>query len=236
MIGVLVNTLAVLIGSTVGLLLKKGISQKISGAAMTAVGLCTVCIGVAGMLQGHNTIVMIFSTVTGVLLGTLLHIDEGLAALGGLLSKRFAFARGDIAEGFVTASLLFCVGSMTIIGSLNAGLSGDNRLLFTKSFLDLISSMMLSATLGIGVLFSAVFVFMFQGVLVLLAIQLQPVLSTAVVDEITCVGSLLIFALGLNLIGVTRIKVADFLPAILITPFAYYAFAWLSGLLQNLWN
>lgn len=231
MIGVIVNTLTVLLGSAVGLLLKKGIPQKVSGAAMTAVGLCTICIGIDGMLQGENTIVLIFSAVAGVMIGTLLHIDDGITALGNLLARRFSSARGNIGQGFVTASLLFCVGSMTIIGSLNAGLTGDNKLIFTKSFLDLISSCMLSATLGVGVLFSAAFVLVFQGALVLLAAQLQGVLSTAVVGEITAVGSLIIFALGLNLVGVAKIKVADFLPAILIAPFAYYGFTWLSALL-----
>lgn len=236
MIGVIVNTFTVLLGSTIGLLLKKGIPQKISGAAMAAVGLCTIYIGIDGMLQGENTIILIFSSVCGVLAGTLLDIDGRITALGNFFSKKLSLHHGNVTEGFVTASLLFCIGAMTIVGSLNSGLKGDHQLIFTKSFLDLISSMMLSATLGIGVLFSAAFVFLFQGALVLLASHLQYILSTAVIQEITCMGSLIIFALGLNLIGITKFKVADFLPAIVITPFAYYGFQWLSVLVQNIIN
>ncbi|MBQ7288339.1 MAG: DUF554 domain-containing protein [Clostridia bacterium] len=232
MIGVIVNTLSVLLGSAFGLLLKKGIPQKFSGAVMTAIGLCTVCIGIDGMLQGENTLVLIFSVVFGVFIGTLLNIDGGISALSDFCLKKASTQQGNVTEGFITATLLFCVGAMAIVGSLNSGLTGDHKLIFTKSFLDLISATMLSATLGIGVLFSAVFVFLYQGALVLLANSLQTVLTTAVINEITCVGSLIVFALGLNLIGLTKIKVANFLPAILLTPFAYYGLQWLMNLLN----
>ena len=140
-------------------------------------------------------------------------------------------SKGDenstVAQGFVSASLLFCVGAMTIIGSLEAGLKGDNTTLFTKSILDFFSSMMLSASLGIGVICAAAFVLVFQGGLVLLSGLLDTVLTEAAIAEITCVGSLMIFALGLNLIGITKIKVANYFPALIFAPFVCALFAFL---------
>ncbi len=226
MLGVIVNVLAVLLGGTLGLLLKKGLPQKISTATMTAIGLCVAYIGIDGMLDGENTIVLIFSAVLGLLLGTLLNLDGKLKALGDALNNRFSKNKGNISEGFVTASLLFCVGAMAIVGSLNSALSGNHSIIYTKSFIDAISALILSTTLGVGVLFSAASVFVYQGALVLLASQLKSILETAVINEITCVGSLIILALGLNLAGITKFKVANFLPSIIIAPFAYYLFNW----------
>lgn len=229
MLGVIVNTIAVLLGSTVGLFCKRAIPEKITKAIMLAIGLCTIYIGVSGTLDGENTLVLILSMVFGTAAGTAMDLDRRITQLGELLNRRFQRADGSVSltEGFVTGSLLFCVGAMTIVGSLNAGLRGDNEMLFTKSLLDLISSCMLSVSLGIGVLFSAVFVFVFQGALVLLAQFLAPVLSAAAIAEITCAGSLMILALGLNLIGLTKFKVVNFLPALIFAPL----FSWLFTLL-----
>ncbi|CAB1262397.1 DUF554 domain-containing protein [Clostridium sp. MT-14] len=221
MIGVIVNTVAVIIGSIVGLLFKKGISKKVTDAVMVGIGLCTVYIGISGTLKGKNTLILIISIVIGTIIGTWIDIDKRINALGEWIGKRFRASSDNsisVAEGFVTASLLFCIGAMTIVGSLNAGLIGDNTMLFTKSVLDLISSTILSVSLGIGVLFSASFVFIFQGAIVLLAQFLQPILTNSAIGEITCTGSLMIIALGLNIIGVTKIKVANYLPAIIVTP------------------
>ena len=229
MLGVIVNTIAVLLGSTVGLFCKRAIPEKITKAIMLAIGLCTIYIGVSGTLDGENTLVLILSMVFGTAAGTAMDLDRRITQLGELLNRRFQRADGSVSltEGFVTGSLLFCVGAMTIVGSLNAGLRDDNEMLFTKSLLDLISSCMLSVSLGIGVLFSAVFVFVFQGALVLLAQFLAPVLSAAAIAEITCAGSLMILALGLNLIGLTKFKVVNFLPALIFAPL----FSWLFTLL-----
>lgn len=233
MLGVIVNSLAVLLGSSVGLLCKKGIPEKISKAIMLGIGLCTIYIGISGTLKGQNTLVLILSMVFGAAAGTLLDLDGLITKLGRALERKFQREDGrvSITEGFVTASLLFCVGAMTIVGSLNAGLSGDNEMLYTKSLLDLISSCMLSVTLGIGVLFSAAFVFVFQGALVLLAQVLAPVLTDAAIAELTCAGSLLILALGLNLIGLTKIKAANYLPALLFALLFAPLFTWLFTLL-----
>lgn len=226
MIGVITNTIAVLVGSLIGLGCKKGIPQRLSDAVMLAIGLCTLYIGISGTLKGEKTIVLILSMVLGALVGTALDLDGGINRLGRWIEKRFpAGTQGktSVAQGFVTACLLFCVGAMTIVGSLNAGLTGDNEMLFTKSVLDFISSIMLSVSLGVGVLCAAAFVFVFQGGLVVLAQFLQPVLTESAINETVCAGSLLILALGLNLLGITKLKVADYLPALIFAP----ALCWL---------
>ena len=229
MAGVFVNVATVIIGSLIGLIMKKGIRQKYSDAVMIGLGLCTVCIGISGMLKGENTLVAIISMVLGTIVGTLIDFDKRINSVGDFLSKKVGgqSEKSSVAQGFVMASLLFCIGAMTIVGSLEAGLKGDCTTLYTKAVLDFFSSMMLSASLGIGVIFASLFVFVFQGGLVLLSGLLAPVLSDPAIAEITCVGSLMIFALGLNLIGITKIKVANFFPALVFAPLIYYGFEFL---------
>lgn len=221
MFGVIVNTATVLLGSIIGLICKRGIPERLSSAVMTGIGLCTIAIGFTGILDGENTLVLIISMVLGIIVGELLDIDGHVNHLVERVAGKAAGAgkAAQISQGFITACLLFCIGAMTIVGSLNAGLRGDNEMLLTKSLLDFISSIMLSATLGIGVLFSAVFVLVFQGGIVLLAQFLAPVLSESCIAELTCAGSLMILALGLNIVGITKIKVINFLPALVLVPF-----------------
>lgn len=223
--GVLVNTLTVIIGSAVGLILKKQIPEKLTNAVMTAIGLCTIAIGVTGVIKGENQLVMIISLVLGAIVGTLIDIDGKLSRLGDKFQNKRA-KNGNVhsdnatfSQGFVTASLLFCVGAMTIVGSMNAGISGDNQMLYTKSVLDLISSSMLAASLGFGVFCASGFVLVFQGALVALAMALGSFLNDFAVNELICAGSVMIMALGLNLIGVTKIKVANLLPGLIFVPF-----------------
>lgn len=229
MIAVFVNIATVLTGGTFGLLLKKGIPEKVSSAIMLAIGLCSIYIGVEGALKGSKTVVLILSMVCGTAVGTLIDIDRLLNRVGSFFEKKCTKKESDgteksnFARAFVSASLLFCVGSMTIVGSLNSGLNGDNTLLYTKSVLDLFSSCVLASTLGAGVLLSAVFVLVYQGGLVLLAQLLSGVLqSEMLINEITCCGSVIIIGLALNLLNITKIKVANMLPAILFVPLFYY--------------
>ena len=218
MISVIVNTLAVLIGSSIGMLLKKGIPERITDTLMKGLGLCTLYIGWSGTLKGSNTLVLILSMAIGIVIGEGLDLDERLNRFATGVENRFKKGGNEIslAEGFVTASLLFCVGAMTIVGSLQAGLSGDYEMLFTKSVLDLISSMVFASSLGVGVMLAAAFVFVFQGGIVLLAQFIAPFLTDAVIAEMVCTGSLIIFALGMNIIGITKLKVINFLPAIFL--------------------
>ncbi len=221
MTGVIANTFTVIIGSMIGLIFKKGIPEHVSNAVMTGLGLCSIYIGIDGVLAGENVLITIASMAIGAIIGTILDIDDAINRLGAWVEKKFSGKKNgkvSIAEGFVTASLLFCVGALTINGSLNAGLTGDNTLLYTKAFLDLFSSPMLAASLGIGVLFAAAFVLGFQGLLVLCAGFIAPILTQTAIAEMTCVGSLLIIALGLNIIGATNIKIANYLPAIAVAP------------------
>lgn len=228
MAGVLVNTATVLIGSLVGLLLHRGIPKRITDAVMIGLGLCSLYIGIDGALEGENVLVVIAAMILGAIIGTAINIDGGINRLGAWVESRFQKKGGkaSVAEGFVTASLLFCVGAMTITGALDAGIRGDNSLLYTKSMLDMFSSAMLAASLGVGVTCSAVFVLVFQGAIVLLAGVLAPFLTETAIAEMTCAGSLLIIAIGLNLIDITKIKVANYLPAIVLTP----VFCWLISL------
>lgn len=220
MIGVIVNVITVIIGSCVGLLFKKGIPERVSSAAMIGLGACTLYIGISGSLCGENVLILIASVVLGAIIGTLLDIDGAIGKLAQKVEKKFQKSAGDvsIAQGLVSATLLFCVGSMTVTGSIQAGLTGDNSVLITKAMLDLVSSMMLASSLGMGVLLSAVSVFVIQGALVLLASLISPFMTAAAINEMTCAGSLLIVMIGTNLMGITKIKVADFLPAIVIAP------------------
>ena len=219
--GVLVNTGTVLAGSLLGLLFKKGIPEKVSRAVMIALGLFTLYIGMDGALGTQSPLIVVASLVLGAIVGTLLDIDGAINRLGLWAERKFKRGDGEtvsIAEGFMTASLLFCVGAMTVNGAIEAGVKGVNTLFFTKALMDLVSSTMLASGLGFGVMLSAVFVLVFQGLLVLLAGWIAPVLTPAAIAEMTAAGSLIMVALGLNLLGVTKIKVADYLPAIVIAP------------------
>lgn len=222
MTGVIVNTFAVILGSFLGLILKKGIPEKVSSAVMTGIGLCTVYIGLSGSLSGKNVLIVICSMVIGSIIGTLLDVDGKINLLGKWVENRVSSnKKSNISQGFVTGSLFFCIGAMTIVRSLNAGLQGDNELLFTKSLLDFFSSIMFTTTLGIGIMFSAAFVLVFQGSIVLLATYIEPFLSTGAIAELTCAGSLMILALGLNILNITNIKVANYLPVLVCVPIVY---------------
>ena len=223
MFGVLVNVGTVVLGSLIGLLLKKGIPEKVSKAVMTGLGVCTLYIGISGSLCGENALLVIASVVLGAIAGTLLNIDGGINALARKIEAKVQknSKSGSVTEGWVTATLLFCVGSMTVTGSLQSGLTADHSILITKAMLDLVSAMMLASSLGAGVLLSAFSVLVIQGGLVALAGLLSPFLSTGAINEMTCVGSLLIIMIGTNLMGLSKLKVADYLPAILFAPILY---------------
>lgn len=223
MLGVIVNVITVIFGSCIGLLFKKGIPEKVSMGAMVGLGACTLYIGISGSLCGENVIIVIVSVVLGVISGTLLNIDGMINRLAKSVETKFKKdgQNVSVAEGLVTATLLFCVGSMTVTGSIQAGLTGDNSVLITKATLDFVSSMMLASSLGYGVMLASLSVFVIQGGLVLLAEIISPFMSTGAINEMTCAGSILIIMIGTNLMGITKIKVADFLPAIIFAPIIY---------------
>lgn len=174
------------------------------------------------MLEGSKTLAVIIAMALGAAIGTLLDLNGKMEKFGKMIEGRISNGVADIAQGFVTASLIYCVGAMAVVGSLQSGLNGDHSMLYTKALLDGISAMVLTASLGAGVGLSAASVFVYQGALTLLAGLIAPVLSDAVVAEMTCVGSILIAALGLNMLGVVKLKVMDYVPAIFIViPLCY---------------
>lgn len=223
MLGVIINVVTVILGACVGLLFKKGIPEKVSHAVMTGLGCCTFYIGISGSLKGENILILIASIVLGAVVGTLLNIDGAINTLAERLEAKFnkGGKNVSVAEGFMTATLLYCVGSMTVTGSIQAGLVGDHSILITKAMLDMVSAVMLASSLGVGVLLSCVGVLVIEGGLVLLAGLLAPVMSVGAINEMTCAGSILIIMLGTNLMGITKIKVADYLPAIIFAPVIY---------------
>lgn len=214
MTGTLVNVATVLGGTFIGLLLKRGIPEKYRVTVIQALGLCVMLIGVQMALKTQNVLIVILSLIIGGILGEWLAIDEKLNQLGDYLTKIWGNNSSNIGQAFVTTSLLFCVGAMAIVGSLQEGLTGDATTLYAKSMLDGISAIVFSATLGIGVGLSAVTVLIYQGGLTLLAGFLSPWLSDAVICEMTAVGGVMIMAIALLMLEIKQIKVANWLPAI----------------------
>jgi hypothetical protein len=233
MFGVLVNTAAVIVGAAFGLIFKKGIPQKISDALMKGLGLCVIYIGIKGTLDGSLTLVMIISMVIGGIIGTAVDIDGKLKKLAEKIERRFKKdgEESRFADGLVTATLMFCVGAMAVVGSLQAGMSNDNSTLFTKSIIDMTSAAIFASTMGIGVMFSAVPLFIYQGAIALAAVAIAPFLSDAVIAEINCSGSLLILALGINMLGLTKekIKVANYLPAVILPAVITPLYNWIAS-------
>ena len=234
MLGVLVNSVAVLIGGLIGLIFKSKISHKVSKPVMVGLGVCVLYIGISGSLQGENILIAISAIVLGIITGTVLNIDDNINKLANKVEQKFKKEDSgeSLSEGFVTATLLFCIGAMTITGSIQAGLANDNSILITKAILDFVSAIMLAASLGRGVLLSSISLLITQGLLVILSSIIAPYINDTVINEITCVGSLIIILIGTNLMGITKVKVADFLPAIIYTPVIYY----LSSFIINLFK
>ena len=219
MVATFVNCGVIIVGCIIGLFIKGGIPERFNKIIMNGLSLCAMFIGFSGALEGNNTIITIVSMAVGALIGELINIDKWLNKLGETIQKKLDKGNGKesrIAEGFVNASLLFCVGAMSIVGALQAGLAGNYDTIYAKTVLDGVSSIIFSASMGIGVIFSSVTVLLYQGGITLCASFLSGILSQAVIAEMTAVGSLMIVGLGLNLLEVTDIKIANLLPGILV--------------------
>lgn len=220
-LGTLVNCIAVIAGSGIGMIVKKGISEKISTSIMNALALCVFYIGVKGAFECQSVLVVIVSMALGTFIGEWIDFDAKLERLGQRLEQGIGKGKGSISAGFVAASLLFCVGAMTIVGSLQSGISGNHETLFAKSLIDGIAGMVLASAFGIGVMLSAVFVLVYQGLITLCAGFLEPVLTGVIICEMTAVGSLLVVGLSFNMLKITKIKVMNSVPAMFI-PIAVY--------------
>ena len=232
MLGVWANAIAIVLGGLLGCLLRGGMKEKYRQTINYGLALCVIIIGVNGALKTENTLAMIVSVVVGSVIGEALRIEDGVNRLGDWAQGRFAKGDTGFAAGFVNASLLFCVGAMAVVGSLEAGLLNKPDTLLAKSALDGVFSVILASTFGPGVIFSAVPVLAYQGGIALLSGVLSPLLTDPLINEMSAVGSLLIIGIGVNSMECLkdRIRVGNMLPAILI-PCAYLPIAgWLASL------
>lgn len=229
----LINAGLILLGSLLGLLLKNRISERFSAVLMTTLGLCVLGIGVSGSIGTKNTLCVVVCMVTGTLLGEALRIEDRLDGLGELLRKRLVKGDGGrFTEGFVNATILFCVGAMAITGAFKAGLDGDYSILISKAVMDGVTSVSFAAAMGVGVAFCVLPLILYQGGLTLLAGVLAPLLGEAVKTEMSAVGGLIIVGIALNMLGLPKekIRVGNMLPAIFL-PMAYIPLVeFLSGL------
>ena len=216
--GTIVNIIAIIVGSAIGFILKNKFPEKVNNIIMHALGLCSLLIGMQMALKTDNILLVIFSLVIGGIVGELIGLEDGLEKIGKKMRTKFSGKTSSkrFVEGFITASLLFCVGSMAIVGSLQEGLNGNPEILYTKSLLDGITSIAFSAAMGLGVMFSAIPTFLYQGGITLLAHLIRDFLTLEVINEITGVGGILVLGIGLNLLELKKIKVGNLLPSLLI--------------------
>ncbi|MCJ7455175.1 DUF554 domain-containing protein [Candidatus Bathyarchaeota archaeon] len=216
LLGTVVNVAAIAIGTLIGLALKQRLPERITSIVMQGLGLVTALIGVKMIIVTENVLVVLVSIVVGGVFGELLHIEARLDAFGAKVEAKFSREKGTFAKAFVTSSLLYCVGPMAILGALQDGLRGDYSILLTKSGLDGVASVAFASTLGVGVLFSAIPLALYQGGITVGASMLEPFLSSSIVNAMTATGGLLILGIALNILQVTKIRVGNLLPAILI--------------------
>ena len=214
LLGSLVNGGAIIVGGLMGLFAGKLLPERLRGSLMAALSLMTIGIAVPGLLKSSNALIPIISMVVGTLIGELLDIEAAVNKLGESLQKRFTGS--SVTEGFVTGSLVFAVGALAVMGPLESGLQHQHSLLFSKSVIDGVASVVFASTLGLGVALSGVTVFVVEGSIALLASVVAPYLGDVVVNEITFVGSLLIMGISLNLLGVTKLRILNMVPAIFL--------------------
>ncbi len=232
--GSIINALAVAAGGFIGIIIRRGLKEELQDALLKALGLAVLFIGISGALQGmlyvdggelktRGTMLLIFSLVLGSLAGEILNIEGRLENLGEAVRKKLNVSGGSFVDGFVTTSLVVCVGAMAVVGSIEDGLRGDMSTLLAKSMLDMVSSMVFASTMGIGVVFAAVPLLLYQGSITLLARTIEPWLSPELIGNISYVGSAMIFTVGINMIFGKKFKAGNMLPALLV-PILYEIF------------
>jgi uncharacterized protein len=220
LLGTIVNGICIIIGTLLGVFLHR-IPENMKGTVMKAIGLTVVVLGLQMGLKSENFLIVIISLALGAAWGEWMNLEDKLNALGAWLEKKLGSKKEtSISQGFVTATLIFVIGAMAVIGALDSGIRGDHDVLYTKSIIDGFTSLILTTTLGIGVMFSAVPVMLYQGLIALFATQIHQWVPQELMDayivEMTATGGIMIFAIGLNLIGITKIRVANLLPGILV--------------------
>ncbi len=222
MLGPIVNGVVIVICALAGKFFVKGLSGRFEEIIKKAIGLSIMYIGISGALENKRVMLLIVSMVAGSIIGEWINIDKGMNTLGLWAEKKFGFGEGNFAKGFVTASILFCTGSMAIVGAMQSGLQGNHEMLYAKSILDGVIAIVFASTMGIGVAFSAIPVFLYEGAIALGAGYIKDWLTPEIITEMSAVGSLLIAALGFNFLEVKEIRVANMIPAIFL-PWLYIA-------------
>lgn len=235
MIAAVVNAIGIAIGGVLGTLFRGKISDKLVNALMTAMGLVIVVIGVQGAAGSNDTLCVVISLAIGAITGELLHIDRFLDGIGDRVQNKLKgkkFAEGHFAEGLITASVLFTVGAMAILGSIEAGINNNYSVLFTKTVIDAISAVALASALGIGVMFSLIPVLVWEGLLVLLAGVVSPILGTEVITELSAVGGAMFIGMGINMTGIAdrKINISNLIPSLAVPIIYIPVSSWLGGL------
>ncbi|NLJ99064.1 MAG: DUF554 domain-containing protein [Tissierellia bacterium] len=216
MLGTVVNAIAIIIGGLIGTFIRNGLKENYKKTLMNGVGLTVIIIGIMGAIKSENMILIIISIVLGSIIGEAIGIERKLDSIGNSLEEKLGQGNSNLSKGFVTASLVYCVGAMAIVGSLESGLLGNHDTLFAKSVLDGISSIIFASTLGIGVVFSSILVFIYQGIIILLASSLRNLLTPDVILEMSAVGGILIMGIGINILEIKKIEVGNMSPSIFI--------------------
>ena len=216
MIGTLVNTAAVIVGGAIGLLLKKNMPQRITTIYFQAVGLFTLAIGISMVVKMDHILIVVASMALGSLLGEWLNIEAGAEKLSEYLKKKFRIGSDKFSEGLITAFLLFCIGSMTILGTIQEGTGGSSDLLFTKSLMDFFSSILLASAFGFGVIISAIPLFIFQALLTLIAMYAGQFFTPEIIQGLTSVGGILLIGLGINILEIKKLRIMNMLPALVV--------------------
>ena len=220
--GTLINAMAILIGGGLGLLFRKRFPERVSRTALQVMGLFTILLGVKMALQGKELVLALISLALGSMLGEWINIEDRLEKFAFSLEERLHLTEYSPAKGFIHASLLFCVGSLAIVGSIADGLQGDPSLLITKAMMDGIMSIPFAAGMGIGVLGSAFPILAYQGSLTVLASQSQTFFTPLMIQELTSVGGVIVMGIGVNILGLKKVRVANFIPALFIIIFILY--------------
>lgn len=221
--GTLINVAAVIVGGVLGLMFRSRLPERITRTFFQAIGLFTLFLGFSMSLKTSNPLLLVFSLILGALVGALLRLQDRMENLGNQIQKRLKLKGGQFSEGMVTAFLMFCMGSMTILGAIEEGLGNEPKLLMIKSLMDGFSSIALVAALGVGVIFSVIPLLFYQGGLTLLASWAGDAMGEVMIDELTATGGILLIGLGITILGIKKIEVLNLIPALLIiVPLVYF--------------
>jgi hypothetical protein len=221
LLGTIANSSAIIIGALIGVIIKKGIPERVNDTILKGLALGIMVYGVSEGIKTENLIIVLGSLVLGGIIGELFNVDKRLENLGSNLEKKFKNKGGNISQAFVTTSLMYCIGAMAITGALQSGLQNDHTTLYAKSLIDFVVAIIFGSTLGIGVVLSGIAVFIYQGSITLLAVFIKSLIEDPVIREMTAIGGILILGIALNMIGLTKTRMANLLPAVLIPIIIY---------------